>query len=430
MLMALTVTWAVWSGVSRAVLTIEITEGVVSAIPIAVVPFGSQGPGAPPENISEVITADLKRSGYFSPLPSNAMPEHPTQVSEVNLDLWRGRGNDNLVVGSVRPVEAGRYLVQFQLVDILGGKVLVGERYQVGGEGSLRRLAHQIADIIYEKLTGQRGAFSTRIAYVTVNRDAGNKFPYVLNVADSDGYNPQPIVRSPEPILSPAWSPDGRKLAYVSLESRRAQVYVQDVATGTRERVSASPGLNSAPAWSPDGRYLAMTLSKDGNPEIYLLSLATGALQRITNNPAIDTEAAWAPDGQAIVFTSDRGGSPQLYRVAPGGGPAERLTFEGSYNARASFSLSGRALALVHRTAGRFRIAALDLETGALRVLSDGALDESPSVAPNGSLVIYATRSGGRGILAAVSMDGQVHQRLVATEGEVREPAWSPFTHN
>jgi TolB protein len=330
----------------------------------------------------------------------------------------------------VRPVEAGRYLVQFQLIDILGGKVLLGERYQVGGEGSLRRLAHQIADIIFEKLTGQRGAFSTRIAYVTVNRDVGNRFPYVLNVADSDGYSPQPIVRSPEPILSPAWSPDARKLAYVSLEGRRSQVYVQDVATGTRERVSASPGINSAPAWSPDGQYLAMTLSKDGNPEIYLLSLATGALQRITNNPAIDTEAAWAPDGRSIVFTSDRGGSPQIYRASPGGGPAERLTFEGSYNARASFSPSGRVLAVVHRAAGRFRIAALDLTTGALRVLTEGALDESPSVAPNGSMVIYATRSGGRGVLAAVSMDGQVHQRLVATEGEVREPAWSPFIHS
>jgi TolB protein len=414
---------------AHAVLTIEITEGIVGALPIAIVPFGWEAPGVPPEDVAEVITADLKRSGYFSPLSLDTLPQRPTQVSEVNLDLWRGQGNDNLVVGLVRPGEAGRYIVQFQLIDILRGDVMVGERYQAGDPGSLRRLAHHIADIIYEKLTGQRGVFSTRIAYITVNRGAGNRFPYVLNVADSDGYDPQPIVRSPEPILSPAWSPDGRKLAYVSLEGRRSQVYVQEVATGARERVSASPGLNSAPAWSPDGRYLALTLSKDGNPEIYLLTLATGTLQRITNNPAIDTEAAWSPDGSSLVFTSDRGGTPQLYRVFPGGGSAQRLTFEGDYNARASFAPNGRTLALLHRSGGRFRIAALDLETGALRVLTDSALDESPSVAPNGSVVMYATRSGGRGVLATVSLDGRVRQRLVATEGDVREPAWSPVTH-
>lgn len=419
--LVLLLAWLLAPGAARAVLTIEITQGIEGALPIAIVPFGWQGGGAPPVDIARIISSDLRRSGRFSPLPSDALPERPVETSEVNFPAWRGKGADNLVIGRVRPGGGGDYVVQFQLLDVLQGSLMAGQSYQVGAH-SMRHLAHQIADIIYQKLTGERGAFATRIAYVTLARGAGQTI-YTLNVADADGYNPQPVLRSVEPVLSPAWSLDGRELAYVSMEKRRVQIYIQNVSTGERHLISSTPGLNSAPAWSPDGRYLAMTLSKDGNPEIYTLNLASGTLHRITDNPAIDTEPAWSPDGRSIIFTSNRGGGPQLYRVSAGGGGAQRLTFEGDYNSRASISPDGRTIAMVHRDGGGYRIAALDLQSNALRELSAGPLDESPSFAPNGTMIIYATRGG----LAAVSVDGRVRQRLSATEGAVREPAWSPF---
>ena len=402
-----------------AVLTIEITEGLEAALPIAVAPFAAEGGVSPPEDVAEIVAADLQHSGHFAPLARDRLPAADTRGAQVDMAPWRGRGVENLVTGRVS-AGAGDYDVEFRLFDVVQGTQLVARSYSVP-PSRLRAVAHQISDVIYETLTGERGAFSTRIAYVTVTRETDRVSRYELQVADADGYNPQTILISREPLLSPAWSPDGRRLAYVSLENRHAEVFIQEVATGARRKLAAYPGLNSAPAWSPDGRSMALTLSKDGNPEIYVLNLASGALRRITDNLAIDTEAAWSPDGRSLVFTSDRGGSPQLYRVSVNGGVPERILFEGDYNARASYSPDGRRLALIHGERGRYRIAVLDLDTRSVRTLTETSLDETPSFAPNGSMVLYASR-------AAVSVDGRVKQRIALAEGDVREPAWSPFS--
>jgi TolB protein len=334
---------------------------------------------------------------------------------------------ENLAVGQVKPNGAGGYLIRFQLFDVYKGEQLVGYNIPTT-ERDLRATAHYIADIIYEKLTGQRGAFATRIAYVisTGGGKAGQQVS--LKVADADGFNAQTIVTSDEPLMSPAWSPDGRKLAYVSFENRKPSIYVQEVFTGKREKVASFKGINGAPAWSPDGRKLALTLSKDGSPDIYVYNLNKKTLQRLTSHYAIDTEPAWSPDGSQIVFTSDRGGKPQIYRVPAFGGEEKRVTFEGNYNARASYSPDGKSLTLVTRQGSDFRIGVLDLQSNALQILSEGRLDESPSFAPNGSMVIYATKIGSKGELAAVSVDGRVRQRLALQEGDVREPVWSPYT--
>ncbi len=291
----------------------------------------------------------------------------------------------------------------------------------------LRATAHHIADIVYETLTGQPGAFATRIAYVTSVQLAENKERVELRIADADGYSPQTIVSSEEPIMSPAWSPDGRKIAYVSFENAQPSIWVQEVFTGKRQKMTAFKGINGAPAWSPDGRYLALTLSKDGNPDIFVMDVARRSLRPLTRHWSIDTEPAWSPDGKSLVFTSDRGGAPQIYRVPVSGGEAQRVSFEGKYNARASYSPNGRLLTMVTRVDKQYRIATLDLETRDFRVMSTGRLDESPSFAPNGSMIIYATRVNGKGVLAAVSTDGRIQQRLRLQEGDVREPVWSPY---
>ncbi len=415
------------SSVAAAALKIEITQGVEGAVPVAVVPFKWKGPTPrPPEDVSAIVRNDLVRSGRFDPLPAKDLLARPDSDSTIHFPNWRLIGSDYLVVGNVDFLGGDQYRIRFRVYDVFKGQQLDGYRMTVSGK-RLRRAAHHASDIIYKLLTGEPGAFNTEIAYVTA-QGAGDQRKYTLWVADSDGYNAQALLNSHEPILSPAWSPDGKRLAYASLEDRGHQVvYVQTVATGQRQRVSAHPGLNGAPAWSPDGRRLALSLSKDGNPEIYVLDLASKRLRRLTRHWAIDTEPAWTPDGKAIVFTSDRGGSPQIYRVSLAGGRAERLTFEGGYNARAEVSPDGRQIAMIHRTQGRFRVAVLDLESGELRILTDGMLDESPSFAPNGSMIIYATNSGSHGVLAAVSVDGRVRQRLSVQEGDVREPAWSPF---
>jgi TolB protein len=411
--------------VARADLTIEITKGLEGALPIAVVPFGVSG-AQPPQKVGEIVAADLARSGRFKPLPVADMLARPTRGDQVDFRDWRALNVENLVIGSVEPNGPGGYLVKFRLYDVFRGEQITGFSIPTTAP-DLRSTAHQIADIIYETLTGQPGAFNTRIAYITSVRNKAGKETVHLKVADADGYNPQTIVSSKDPLMSPAWSPDGRKIAYVSFEHGKPSIWVQEVFTGRREKLTSYKGINGAPAWSPDGRQMALTLSKGGNPDIYIMDLRSHSLRAVTHNPAIDTEAAWSPDGKYLVFTSDRGGRPQIYRVPVGGGTPERLTFEGSYNARASYSPDGRYLTMVTRVNGNFRIGVMDLRSGNLRVLSDGSLDESPSFAPNGSMIIYATRANGKGVLAAVSTDGRVKQRLGLQAGDVREPAWSPY---
>ncbi|MDH3560675.1 MAG: Tol-Pal system beta propeller repeat protein TolB [Gammaproteobacteria bacterium] len=410
---------------AQAALTIEITQGMEGAMPIAVVPFGWTGSAAAaPENIAAIISSDLSRSGRFEPLPDRDLVAHPTNAEQVQFHNWRMLNVDNLVIGQVTETGAGGYNIQFQLFDVYRGKQLIGQSFPTS-HADLRRAAHHISDLIYKELTGEPGAFNTRIAYVTT-ADRGAQKSYTLLVADSDGYNPQTILHSSQPLMSPAWSSDGKRVAYVSFENKTAEIYIQDVASSTRRKLASFKGINGAPAWSPDGRRLALTLSRDGNPEIYTMDLASLALKRLTSNAAIDTEPAWSPDSRSLVFTSDRGGSPQLYRIAASGGQAQRLTFEGKYNAGADFSPDGRKLAMVHAEGGAYRIAVLDLDTSLLRVLTDGQQDESPSFSPNGSMIIYATGTGNREVLAAVSVDGRFRQRLSLQAGNVREPAWSP----
>jgi TolB protein len=412
---------------ARATLTIEITQGLEGALPIAVVPFAWRGSAGspPPHAVGEVVAADLRRSGRFKPLATSEMLARPTRGDEVDFRDWRALNVENLVIGEVAPNGPGGYLVKFYLYDVFRGEQITGYSMPTTAR-DLRATAHHIADIIYETLTGEPGAFATRIAYVTSVRQGNDKERVELRIADADGYNPQTIVSSDEPLMSPAWSPDGTKLAYVSFENAQPSIWVQEVFTGRREKMTSFKGINGAPAWSPDGRYLAMTLSKDGNPDIFVMDIARRSLRPLTRHRSIDTEPAWAPDGKSLVFTSDRGGSPQIYKVSVNGGDATRVSFEGGYNARASYSPDGRLLSMVTRVDGQYRIAILDTETRDFRVMSTGRLDESPSFAPNGSMIIYATQVTGKGVLAAISTDGRVQQRLRLQEGDVREPVWSP----
>ena len=408
-------------------LTIEITGGTQGAQPIAVVPFGWDGSSALPTDIAEIIAADLHRSGSFAPLPKADLISQPHEGSQINFADWRVLGSPNIVVGKIHPSGNG-YRVQFQLFDVFKGTQITGYS-MVSTAQELRRAAHQISDLIYETLTGQPGAFATRIAYITETQ-ANGKRRYSLYVADADGYSPIPILHSFSPLMSPSWSPDGKRLAYVSFEHRRSEIYIHELATRQRDLVASSHGLNSAPTWSPDGERMALVLSKDGNPEIYVLNIKNKTLQRITNNPAIDTEPGWMPDGARLVFTSDRGGKPQIYQVAVNAaGKPQRLTFEGDYNAHGVVSPDGRSLVMVHGQGNHFRIAVQDLSNNDLRILTDTRLDESPSFAPNGAIIVYATEVGNRGVLGMVSLDGTVRQRLTQTEGDAREPAWGPRTH-
>ncbi len=419
------------SSMLYARLNIEITGGVEGGLPIAVVPFAWKGGGTAPEDLGAIVTSDLARSGQFAALDLNKMVGKPSTGKKIDFARWRKTGIDNIVVGKVQPKGDNQFVIQFQLFDIHRAIQLSG--YSIPTDrASLRQTAHQISDIIYEKLTGIKGVFSSRIAYVMVDSQSLQR-NYRLAVADSDGFNEQIILSSKEALMSPAWSPDGKQLAYVSFEAGHSQVFVQQLADGQRKLVANYSGLNSAPAWSPDGKRLALTLSKDGNAEIYIMDLRSQKLVRVTRSYGIDTEAAWSPDGNSIVFTSDRGGKPQIYRVAivrgQPEGRAKRLTFEGRYNVRASFSPDGKQLTMVHKDQAGYRIAVLDLENDNLQVLTDTTLDESPSFAANGSMIIYATELGGRGVLSAVSSDGRAHQRLQLNVGDVREPAWSPYLH-
>lgn len=415
-----------------AVLEVEVKGGFQSANPIAIVPFAWSHSGSVPVDLASIVRSDLARSGIFSPLSLNQLPERPKLGDPINFSRWKNTQAEQLVVGSISDVGQGRYEVKFQMSDIFSGQKILGYRYNVTRK-NLRRVAHQISDKIYEKLTHNRGAFDTLIAYVVVNNNVdAKKRIYTLAVADSDGYGEQIILKSRKPIMSPSWSPNGKRLAYVSFEKDRSIIYVQELKSGQRKLLAQFKGINSAPRWSPDGKRLAMTLSKDGNSEIYVMYISSGVLQRITNHYSIDTEPAWAPDGRSLVFTSDRSGKPQIYQIPVSqqgrGGNPKRLTYEGNYNSRASFSPDGKFLALITRDQGRFRVGILELATRYLQVLTRSKLDESPSYAPNGKMILYATELRGRGILEAIAVDGSNSpQRLRVLSGDVREPAWSPF---
>ncbi len=413
-----------WSTATPAVLDITI-KGVEKALPIAIVPFGWEAPGAPPVDIAAVIAGDLTRSGRFAPMPFSDLASMPTQFEAVNFRDWRLLGMENLVIGRLLPRADGSFEIEFRLIDVFRARQLAGYRVPARA-ANLRYAAHQIADIIYEKLLGESGSFATRIAYVTVDKGPAGKV-FRLQLADADGYGARTLVKSREPLMSPAWSADGERIAYVSFEDRSSAIYVQEVATGARRRISGGEGINSAPAFSPDGTRLAMTLSKDGNPEIYVYEFGSDRFQRITNNLAIDTEPQFTPDGRSLIFTSDRAGGPQIYRVSLLDGRTERVTLNlGSYNARGRLSADGKRLAMVNGGSGGYRIGVLELASGDFTVLTEGRLDESPSFAPNGSMIIYTTVGRNGTELAAVSVDGRVRQRLTQAGGEVREPVWGP----
>ena len=405
-------------------LELDIIGGNASATPIAVVPFaGSAGE----TDVAAVIRADLDRSGQFRSLRDSDMVERPTRGSEVNYPTWRALNQDYLVVGRTVDAGGGNFRTEYELFDVAKQERLLGFAL-TARSSAMRDVAHQIADAIYEKITGVRGAFWTRVAYVTAS-GVGKSARYALMVADADGWNPQTVVRSNEPLLSPSWSPDGRKLAYVSFERGNSSIFIQDISTGAREEVAKFRGINGAPAFSPDGRRLALTLSRSGNPEIYVMDLGSKSLNQITNQMGIDTEPTWSADGGTIYFTSDRGGRPQIYQVSASGGGASRVTFQGSYNATATVSFDGKKIAVAQGSGNTYRIAMLDRSLGSPRwsTLSPGSLDESPSFAPNASMLLYAAREGGRGVLYAVSADARVRQRLVLANGDVREPAWGPY---
>jgi len=411
--------------VHAAELVIEITQGIDNPTRIAVVPFGTPPGLLPPEAIDGIVSADLERSGLFDPLAVSEMIAQPHEEAQVFYNDWRLLGTQYVVVGRMQRDPAGLYRVQFSLFHVAQQKRLLQETVN-GTEAQLRDIAHFISDKVYEKVTGVRGAFSTRIAYVSVTTDRRN---FRLVKADADGERAQTILESSEPILSPTWSPDGTQIAYVSFEDRRPAIYRQVVATGQREKLTNFPGLNSAPAWSPDGRRLAMVLSKDDNPEIYLLDLATRQFTRLTQHFAIDTEPSWLPDGRSLLFTSDRGGRPQIYQLDVTTREMKRLTYDGAYNARARPMPDGSGIVFTHRAepGGPFHIALQLFKNNRVVSLTETSFDESPSIAPNGSMIIYATKRLGKAILAVVSVDARVKYFLPSQQREVREPAWSPY---
>jgi TolB protein len=404
---------------ANAAISIEIVGSGGNQFPIAIVPFRAEA--GIPQQLTPVVAADLARSGLFKVVDAGGVNPLPVEPQDVNFSTWRARGADAVVIGSVSPLGDGRYDIRFRLMDVAKQTQLAGFAYTATA-AQLRQTAHRIADAIYEKLTGDKGVFSTRITYVVKQ---GSRFE--LQVADADGFGAQTVLASNEPIISPSWSPDGTQIAYVSFEQRKPVVYVQSIVTGGRRVLANFWGSNSAPAWSPDGRRLAVVLTKDGGSQIYLINADGSGVTRLMQNSAIDTEPTFSPDGELLLFTSDRGGSPQIYGISVKGGEARRLTFDGTYNVSPHFSPDGKSFTFIQRNGGRFNVSVQDLATRQVQVLTDGTLDESPSFAPNGRMILYAGVVKGRGILSAVSSDGKVKQRLTADAGDIREPAWGPL---
>ncbi|HMN21470.1 MAG TPA: Tol-Pal system beta propeller repeat protein TolB [Ottowia sp.] len=396
---------------------VEVSGIGLTQMPIALVPF--RGEAASPQKISAIVRADLERSGQFRGVDTGG--EAMDETTRPDMSAWRQRGADALAGGSVARLPDGRWDTRFRLWDVVGDRDLGGLGYVVP-QADLRLAAHKIADYIYEKLTGEKGVFSTRLAYVTRGRGR-----YTLWVADADGENAQAALSSPESIISPTWSPDGRQLAYVSFEARKPVIYVHEVASGRRRLLANFKGSNSAPAWSPDGSSLAVTLSRDGGSQLYLINAAGGEPRRLTQSQSIDTEPAFAPDGRTLYFVSDRGGAPQIYRMAVSGGAPQRVTFNGSYNVSPTISPDGRWMAYVSRQGGAFRLHLMELASGNVTALTDTAQDENPSFAPNSRLIVYATRDGGREALMTTTLDGKIKARLAGQGGEIREPSWGPF---
>lgn len=428
-----------------AALDVELTKGIDSAIPIAVVPFAWESKNAAPlTDVSKVISNDLRYSGQFSLLKPELITQQPSEVNKIKYRYWRGKNVDYMVIGKVIPLSSGDYKVRFALIDLFKHKdpdqqdiqpgtgksshVLINQEFVVPAK-DLRRLSHHISDLIYEQLTGEKGVFSTRLAYVIVKQTEDQETQYQLEISDFDGMNSKPILRSDEPIMSPSWSPDGKYIAYVSFEGKRPQIYVSEVTTGKRELITSFPGINGAPTFSPDGKKLALALSAEGsNPNIYVYDLETNKLQQLTHDLAINTEPYWSPSGKEIIFTSDRGGTPQIYLVSMDTNKLNRVTYDGNYNSSAKFSPDGKSIVLLHRDDERlYNIALLDLQTGTIKELTRTGMNESPSISPNGRMIVYGKVIGGRGILGMVSADGRVKLRLPDQEGNVQEPVWSPY---